>query len=109
MKSLILMAAVRGENTIATSQMIRYPEKATNSRYTFSIWACPEERYIENLRAYFTFCHEYYRTWGYRPNMMHVGYRINKDPSSLFSYSFGATVMTFDPVSTGMRAGNSFW
>jgi hypothetical protein len=88
--------------------MIRYPEKATNSRYTFSIWAFPEEHYVENLRAYFGFCHEYYGTWGYRPNMMHVGYRINKDTSSLFSYSFGGTVMTFDPVSTGDAGWEQF-
>jgi FAD/FMN-containing dehydrogenase len=108
LKSLVLKAAVRGENTIATSQMIRYPEKATNSRYTFSIWAFPEEHYVENLRAYFGFCHEYYGTWGYRPNMMHVGYRINKDTSSLFSYSFGGTVMTFDPVSTGDAGWEQF-
>jgi hypothetical protein len=86
LKSLTLMLGVRGENTVAVAQMIRYPENATNSRYTFSIWAFPEEEYISNLRAYFRFCHEYYRSWGYRPNMMHVGYRINKDTSSLFSY-----------------------
>jgi hypothetical protein len=101
LKILLLVLGVRGENTLATGQMIRYPEKATNSRYTFSIWAFPEEDYISNLRAYFRFCHEYYRSWGYRPNLMNVGYRINRDTSSLFSYSFGGNVMTFDPVSTG--------
>jgi FAD/FMN-containing dehydrogenase len=101
LKNLVLVLGVRGENTVPTAQMIRYPEKATNSRYTFSIWAFPEEEYIRNLRAYFEFCHEYYRSRGYRPNLMNVGYRINKDTSSLFSYSFGGNVMTFDPVSTG--------
>ena len=108
LKVLLLVYGVRGENTLATGQMIRYPEKATNSRYTFSIWAFPEEEYIRNLRAYFRFCHEYYRSWGYRPNMMHVGYRINKDTSSLFSYSFGGNVMTFDPVSTGDAGWEQF-
>jgi FAD/FMN-containing dehydrogenase len=108
LKSLTLMLGVRGENTVAVAQMIRYPENATNSRYTFSIWAFPEEEYISNLRAYFRFCHEYYRSWGYRPNMMHVGYRINKDTSSLFSYSFDGNVMTFDPVSTGDAGWEQF-
>jgi FAD/FMN-containing dehydrogenase len=108
LKSLTLMLGVRGENTVAVAQMIRYPENATNSRYTFSIWAFPEEEYISNLRAYFRFCHEYYRSWGYRPNMMHVGYRINKDASSLFSYSFDGNVMTFDPVSTGDAGWEQF-
>lgn len=108
LKSLTLMLGVRGENTVAVAQMIRYPEKATNSRYTFSIWAFPEEEYIRKLRAYFRFCHEYYRSWGYRPNMLHVGYRINKDTSSLFSYSFDGHVMTFDPVSTGDAGWEQF-
>ena len=40
--------------------------------------------------------------------MMHVGYRINKDTSSLFSYSFGGNVMTFDPVSTGDAGWEQF-
>jgi hypothetical protein len=39
--------------------------------------------------------------------MMHVGYRINKDTSSLFSYTFAGNVMTFDPVTTG-DAGEKF-
>src|SRR5215217_7113206 len=38
LKNLVLVLGVRGDNTVATAQMIRYPEKATNSRYTFSIW-----------------------------------------------------------------------
>ena len=108
LKNLVLVLGVRGENTVPTAQMIRYPEKATNSRYTFSIWAFPEEEYISNLRAYFEFCHEYYRARGYRPNLMNVGYRINKDTSSLFSYSFGGNVMTFDPVSTGDAGWEEF-
>lgn len=108
LKNLVLVLGVRGENTVPTAQMIRYPNKATNSRYTFSIWAFPEEEYIRNLRAYFDFCHEYYRSKGYRPNLMNVGYRINKDTSSLFSYSFGGNVMTFDPVSTGDAGWEEF-
>ncbi len=108
LKSLTLVLGVRGENTVATAQMIRYPEKATNSRYTFSIWAFPEEEYIRSLRAYFRFCHEYYQSWGYRPNMMHVGYRISKDTSSLLSYSFDGNVITFDPVSTGDAGWEQF-
>jgi hypothetical protein len=40
--------------------------------------------------------------------MMHVGYHINKDISSLFSYSFGENVMTFDPVSTGDAGWEQF-
>ena len=31
---------------------------------------------------------------------MNVGYRINQDQSSLFSYTYHGTAMTLDPVST---------
>lgn len=99
--NVILVVVIRGRNTIATDQQIRYPAISTNSRYTFSIWAFPEERYAATLRAYFRFAHEYYRSHGYRPNMAHVGYRVWADTNPLFSYSYGGTVMTIDPVSTG--------
>ncbi len=99
---------VRGNNTLATAQQIRYPVIANNSKYTFSIWASPEENYISNLRAYFKFCREYYRATGYRSNMISVGYRIMQDDSSLFSYSSDGAVMTFDPVSTANPGWEAF-
>jgi FAD/FMN-containing dehydrogenase len=99
--NLTLVKIIRGRNTIATDQQIRYPAQATNSRYTFSIWAFPEERYAATLRDYFAFARDYYRRHGYRPNMTHVGYRIARDTSAPFSYSYAGNVMTIDPVSTG--------
>ena len=99
--NVILVLIIRGRNTIATDQQIRYPAVSTNSRYTFSIWAFPEERYASTLRAYFRFARDYYRSHGYRPNMAHVGYRVWADTNPLFSYSYGGTVMTIDPVATG--------
>ena len=99
--NLVLVALIRGRQTVATDQMIRYPATSTNSRYTFSIWAFPEERYPATLQAYVRFVHEYYRSHGYRPNMTDVGYRVWHDTNPLFSYSYGGTAMTIDPVSTG--------
>lgn len=96
-----LLLIVRGSRTSATAQQIRYPAQSDNSRYTFSIWAFPEDTYIESLRRYFAFSRDYFGRYGYRVNMMSVGYRIEADQSSLFSYSFHGGVMTFDPVSTG--------
>lgn len=96
----ILTFVLRGEHTVPTNQIIRYPEKATNSKYSFSIWAFPEERYAGLIREYFAFCHQYYREHGYRCNLLNVAYRIAKDTSSLFSYSSDGNVMTLDPVST---------
>lgn len=106
---------VKSTNTIATDQIIRYPAKSGPSKYTFSIWAFPEESYTGVLRAYFEFCQDYYHENGYRCNLLNVGYRVSKDTSSLFSYSFEGTVLTLDPVSTGdpgwepfLRAYNAF-
>jgi FAD/FMN-containing dehydrogenase len=104
----VLVVFVRGRNTIAPEQMIRYPAVSTNSRYTFSIWAFPEERYVPTLRAYFQFLRDYDRRHGYRPNMAHVGYRVWKDTNPLFSYSYDGTVMTIDPVSTGDSGWEEF-
>jgi len=87
--------------TSATDQIIRYPHQSTWTKYTFSIWAFPEEKYPEILPAYFQFCRNYYQQHGYRCNMLNVAYRILKDDSSLFSYSSAGNVMTLDPVSTG--------
>jgi hypothetical protein len=36
--------------------------------------------------------------------MLHVGYRIVKDQQALLSYSYNASVMTIDPVSTSNPA-----
>ena len=105
---LVATAIVRGENTAATSQLIKYPFVSNNSRYTFSIWAFPEETYLDSLRKYFEFSKEYYQRKKYRVNLLSVGYRIKADQSSLFSYSFDGPVMTFDPVSTGNPGWEDF-
>ena len=105
---LVATAIVRGENTAATSQQIKYPFVSNNSRYTFSIWAFPEETYLDSLRKYVEFSKEYYQRKKYRVNLLSVGYRIKADQSSLFSYSFDGPVMTFDPVSTGNPGWEDF-
>ena len=92
---------VRGDNTVARDQIIRYPPVANDSRYTFSLFAFPEEKYPAALTGYFAFCKQYYEQKGYRTNMLNVGYAIAQDRSSLLSYSYDGPVMTIDPVSTG--------
>lgn len=99
---------VRSENTVATDQIIRYPPVADSSRYTFSLWAFPEETYAAVLKQYFAFCKQYYRDTGYRNNMLYVGYRVLKDRESLLSYSWDGNVMTIDPVSTGNPGWTTF-
>jgi FAD/FMN-containing dehydrogenase len=89
------------DNTVPTDQIIRYPPQSDESRYTFSLFAFPEERYPEVLPAFCRFSRDYYSRNGYRTNILNVGYRIAKDRHALFSYSYDGTVMTVDPVSTG--------
>lgn len=105
---LALTRVIKGRATLPMAQQIRYPAVSNNSRYLFSIWAFPEERYIECLRAYFDLSKEHYRRTGYRINLLSVGYRILADQSSLFSYSYHGTVITFDPVSTGNFGWDTF-
>jgi FAD/FMN-containing dehydrogenase len=95
-----VLGAVRSRGSYPADQMIRYPDKSGPSRYTFSIWAFPEENFPGTMIDYFAFCREYYRTRGYRCDLPNVGYRINQDRNSLFSYTYHGTAMTLDPVST---------
>jgi FAD/FMN-containing dehydrogenase len=103
-----LVHVVKGRATPAQAQQIRYPVVADDSRYTFSIWAFPEDRYIDCLRRYFEFTKDYHARTGYRINLLSVGYRILTDQSSLFSYSYNGTVITYDPVSTGNEGWEPF-
>ena len=97
----LMRIIMRGNNTSAADQLIRFPPKGGNTKYCFSLWAFPEHMFPQMVRDYFDFCGRYYREHGYRSNMLNVGYRINQDDSSLFSYCDDGIVMTVDPVGTG--------
>lgn len=99
---------IKSKNTAAPDQMIRYPEVSGDNRYTFSLWAFPENEYAKILPAYTKWVKSYYKTKGYRTNMLHVGYRIAKDQMSTLSYSFDGNVMTIDPVSTANPGWTKF-
>jgi hypothetical protein len=99
---------ITSKNTTATDQIIRYPDVSDDSRYTFSLWAFPEKTYSQLLPEYTKWVKSYYKTKGYRTNMLHVGYRIAEDQQSLLSYSFNGNVMTIDPVSTANPGWKEF-
>jgi hypothetical protein len=99
---------VSSDYTIPTDQIIRYPLVAGDSRYTFSLSAFPEANYAAVLGAFFEFSKQYYAQYGYRTNMLNVGYWIAQDQSSLLSYSYDGGVMTIDPVSTGNPGWDQF-
>jgi FAD/FMN-containing dehydrogenase len=106
---------LRSRHTVPAAQMIRYPPRGDWRKYVFTFWAFPEASYPTVLRKYCDFCVDHYRRHGYRVNLFTVGYRVNRDDSSLLSYSFDGPVITIDPVSTGdegwtefLRAYNEF-
>jgi FAD/FMN-containing dehydrogenase len=103
-----LETLVKSDNTVPGDQIIRYPAISNDSRYTFSLFAFPEEQYRAVLSDYFKFSTDYYQQKGYRSNLLSVGYRIAKDQQSLLSYSFDGTVITVDPVSTGNPGWQTF-
>lgn len=70
-------------------------------RFTFSMWAFPENEFANVLKGYFELCQQYRRDEGYRMNMPNASYRIGQDRQSLLSYAFDHDVWTLDPVSTG--------
>jgi FAD/FMN-containing dehydrogenase len=98
---------IKSDYTIATDQIIRYPTNS-NSKYTFSFWAFPEETYPAVLADFFQFAQKYLDTTGYRINMLCVGYRVAKDQSSLLSYSYNGNIITIDPVSTANPGWTKF-
>ncbi|MBT9331598.1 FAD-binding oxidoreductase [Paracidobacterium acidisoli] len=99
---------VVSDYTIPGDQIIHYPTVSDDSRYTFSLFAFPEEEYPAALTDFFKFCTDYYRQKGYRSNLLYVGYRIAQDQKALLSYSWNGTVMTIDPVSTANPGWDDF-
>jgi FAD/FMN-containing dehydrogenase len=91
---------LRSRATSPPDQIIRYPERAGFTGYTFSLYAFPEEDFGQRIQEYYDFVKTYYRDHGYRCNMINAGYWIAKDDKALLSYSFEGNVMTLDPVST---------
>jgi len=99
---------VSSDYTIPPDQIIQYPPVSNDSRYTFSLFAFPEEQYPAVLTDYFKFSKDYYAQKGYRSNLLSVGYRIAADQKSFFSYSSAGSVMTIDPVSTANPGWDDF-
>jgi FAD/FMN-containing dehydrogenase len=99
---------ITSDNTVPADEIIRYPDVADDSRYTFSLYAFPEEQFPVVLGDFFTFCTDYYAKTGYRTDLLDVGYRIAQDRQSLLSYSWDGPVMTLDPVSTANPGWTEF-
>jgi FAD/FMN-containing dehydrogenase len=99
---------VKGDYTIPGDQIIHYPAVSDDSRYTFSLFAFPEDNYATCLSDFFQFVKDYYKEKGYRSNLLYVGYWILQDQQALLSYSYEGDVMTIDPVSTANEGWDEF-
>ena len=103
-----LETIVCGDYTVPPDQIIDYPLVSNDSRYTFSLFAFPEEEYTAAISDFYKFCNDYYQQKGYRSNLLYVGYSIAQDQKSLLSYSYDGPVMTIDPVSTANPGWDAF-
>ena len=99
---------IRSEYTVPPDQIIDYPAVSDDSRYTFSLFAFPEEKFPSAFVDFCNFVKGYYEQQGYRSNLLYVGYRIAQDQKSLLSYSYDGPVITIDPVSTANAGWTSF-
>jgi len=99
---------VVSDYTIPCDEIISYPPVSNDSRYTFSLFAFPEEEYPTVLPEFVTFCKDYYSQQGYRTDLLIVGYRIAQDQQALLSYSYDGNIMTIDPASTGAEGWKPF-
>ncbi len=104
----VLVHVLRGKASDPKDQVIRYPDKGGIGMYTFSIWAFPEDGFAETLLDYRRFCRQYYERYGYRCNMLNVGYRFAEDKGSILSYSHDGAKWSLDVVSTGDEGWDRF-
>lgn len=105
---LTLENIVSSDYTWPPDQIIDYPPVSDDSRYTFSLFAFPEQNFPAAITDFYKFCNDYYQQKGYRSNLLYVGYRIAQDQTSLLSYSYDSNVMTLDPVSTANPGWNDY-
>lgn len=96
-----LAHALSAGRTLPHDQITRYAHRPKLARFTFSIFAFPENRYAQVLREYRRFCADHHAEHGYRPDLLTIGYRVAQSRHSLLSYSWDGDVITIDPVALG--------
>jgi hypothetical protein len=78
------------------AQIVDFDKNDRKHRFTFSMWAFPEDEFPEILPQYFELCKKHETT--FRTGLPHASYHIGKDRSSLLSYSSEGPVWTLDPI-----------
>ncbi len=100
--------AARGVVMHAHEWIRELPEQAWKSRYTYSLWAFPQNDFPGRLGEYFAFCKAYYKQHGYRCNVVNGASRLHQDRGSLFSVSHSGPMFTLEPSSTGGQGWDDF-
>ena len=90
------------------AQQIRYPDGVGQPRYTFSIWAFPEEHYLDAFKAYFEFSEEHYKRTATGSTCSASATASSPTRARCSPTATTAHVMTFDPVSTGDFGWDTF-
>jgi hypothetical protein len=98
----------RGVVMHAHEWMRELPQEAWKARFTYSLWAFPQEKFPTVLAAYFDFCKAYYKDHRYRCNVVSGASRLHQDRNSLFSASYSGAMFTLEPSSTGDRGWDDF-
>jgi hypothetical protein len=105
---LKLSVLLHNDNTIAADQMIRYPKVADASRYTFSLWAFPEEIYPDVVADSFDFCRRYFPSGVKRKRMRHKLTRRRRPiwRKQLHTLDHPPLLVIVEPILTRLEAGN---
>lgn len=78
------------------AQIVDFDRSDPGHKFTFSMWAFPEDQFPEILPRYFELCERHEAT--YRSCLPHVSYHIARDERSILSYSHDGPVWTLDPI-----------
>jgi hypothetical protein len=106
-QSLVNNALVRsGSNSVEQSG--RYRMLGSKSRFTYTTWGFPASEFANTALAYKLFCKEHYARTGFRCDIPTVGFRLNRDRSSLLSPSFDTPIFTLSPLSTQLDGWDDF-
>ena len=80
-----LETIIQADHTLPPDQIIDYPAVSNDSRYTFSLFAFPEDEFPKVFSEFFAFVRRWYDEQNYRSNLLYVGYRIAQDQQALLS------------------------
>jgi FAD/FMN-containing dehydrogenase len=92
------MEMTGGLQILDPDKTIDYRKTDAPSRYAFTFWAFPRDRWLTVLREYLDFADAHHKQYGFRCNMPLGSYFVKKDDRALLSYSGDGDVFSIDPI-----------